>query len=184
MSGFYKADADIEKIARELIAGYHPEVSDANFGYWIKEKTSKSDEERNIVVVAKKVSPLFNAITDLDFILTINGDLWVQLSETERKIKVDSALCCCTTKLDENGDEKLTEDGHVIYELRQPDIVEHVKILDRYGLQAVSTIEDKIRKLVNDSAKEIANEYDDEGDNEQPVSGKGKKGTRKTATGS
>jgi hypothetical protein len=182
MSEYYQADATIIKMAEELIANFHPEVSDASFGFFIKAKTSKNDVERGIVCSAKKVSPLYNVITGLDFIIILSGDLWLPLSETEKKIKLDSSLTCCAVKMNEEGDEKLTEDGRPIYELTPPDLVEHIKILDRYGLQAVSSIEDKLRKLCQTTKNE--DEYDDEGDHEQPVSGKGKKGTRKTATGS
>lgn len=151
MSEFFKAGQDIEDLAQELMATHHPEISGANFGYWMKDKASKTELEQGLVVVAKKVPPLFKEITGLDFVLVINSDGWVEMSNLEKTIKLDSALCCCTVKVGEDGEEKLSQDGNPIYEIKKPNLVEFVTIVDRYGLPALSQIETKLRQMLKEN---------------------------------
>ena len=165
MSDFWYAGKEVVKMATELLGQHHPEVATANFGYVFKDKASNTEAEAGIVATAKKVSPLYKMISrdDLDFIVVISADIWSELSLEEQVAHLDSALCSCSVKLNDEGDFKLDDQGNPIFCLRPFDLQGHSEIIARHGIDVFSEVGERLKYAVSKSEhdkKEPAQEED------------------------
>lgn len=150
MADVWKADENVKEMAKNLLAQYHPEVVTASFGYAFKEKASASEVEAGIIAKAKKVSPLMKIFTedDLDFVVEIAKPLWDELSPQEQTAHLDSALCSCAVKLNEDGEEKLDATGNPIFYLKQYDLQGHSEVLARYGVDVFAEVGSRIKSAL------------------------------------
>lgn len=157
MSDVWKAGQDVEDIAKDLLGQFHPEVSVANFSYVFREKGSNAEVEAGIVCVAKKVPPLYKLLTkdELDFVILIDKMQWDELSPNERRAHLDSALCSCSVKIDEHGEEKLDASGNPIYVLRPYDLQGHSEVLQRYGVDVFAAVGLRIKSALDKSSQDV-----------------------------
>lgn len=162
MADLWYAGKDVINDAKELLGQYHPEVATANFSFVFKDKASTAEIEAGIVATAKKVSPLYKLLSkdDLDFVVVIAKPLWDELSLDEQKAHLDSALCSCSAKIDEDGEFKLDENGNAIFCLRQYDLQGHSEVLARYGVDAFSSVGERLKYAISKS--ETSEETDEE----------------------
>jgi hypothetical protein len=149
MSDLWDAKGTVEDTAKDLLGQYHPEVAAADFGYVFKDKASTTEIEAGIVCSAKKVSPLYKLYTGLDFIVMISKPLWDELSPAEQIAHLDSALCSCTAKVDEDGEFKTDDAGEPIFCLRQFDLQGHSEVLARYGIDVFAEVGSRIKSALN-----------------------------------
>jgi hypothetical protein len=132
---YWPAIDEVSELVEDLIGQYHPDAATANIFYQFKEKASKSEWESGIVCSVKLVpDSMKEALKEpYIFIVSIAADAWKELSPDQRRMKMDSALCKIGFKLDEGGDQKLDKKtGEPIWAIRQPDLVEHSEIVQRY----------------------------------------------------
>lgn len=162
MGDLWYAKSDVVDIAKELLGEFHPEVATANFAFVFKDKASTAEIESGIVATAKKVSPLYKLLSkdDLDFVVIIAAPLWDELSATEQKAHLDSALCSCSVKIDEDGEFKLDTSGEVIFTIRQYDLQGHSEILSRYGVDVFAEVGSRIKSALAISQDEALDEED------------------------
>jgi hypothetical protein len=137
---FWKAGTEIEDLAKELIANYHSEIATSSICYLYKDKATPSEIEAGQVGVAKRVTGVWNTLTEKDFLIILTYPLWNDLSSLEQKAMLDMALESCTIKLDKDGNEKVDEGGHFEWAIRPYDIQGHGKVISRYGLEVFNKI--------------------------------------------
>ena len=160
----WDAGSEVEDTAKELLGAFHSEVATANFAYLFKAKASTAELEAGIVAQAKKVPPMFKVLTDdLDFVIMIAKPLWDELSPTERKAQLDSALCSCTAKLNEHGDFKTDEAGNPIFCLKQYDLQGHSEVLARYGIDTFAEVGSRIKSALN-KAQDVDEDEPEDGE--------------------
>lgn len=125
---------DVKSLVEDLISQYHPEAATAKVFWQFKEKASKSEWESGIVCSVKTVpDSMKEALKEpFNFIVTIAANIWNDLSQDQRSMKIDSALCRIGFKLDEDGEQKLDKAGEPIWEVKAPDLVEFSEIVKRY----------------------------------------------------
>jgi hypothetical protein len=147
MAEVWDAKGAVEDTAKDLLGKYHPEVAAASFGWIFKDKASLAEMEAGIVATAKKVPPVYKLLSkdDLDFVIIISKPLWDELSPAEQVAHLDSALCSCTAKVDEDGEFKVDDAGNPIFCLRQFDLQGHSEVLARYGIDAFAEVGSRIK---------------------------------------
>lgn len=161
-TNFWAADDSVVNKAKDLLGRYHPDVATANFAICFKDRAGAAEAESGTVAVAKKVSPMYKALTDdLDFIILIAKPLWDDLSPYEQEAHLDSALCSCTAKIDEDGEFKVDESGNFLFCLRSFDLQGHSEVLARYGVDAFSSVGSRIKSALNKNSKNAAAEEDE-----------------------
>lgn len=112
---------EVEKVAMELIAKYHPHLAEAKIAYVFK-KDSWSKNGKWILGSAHKCSEKEKLLHGYDFIITINRDSWMLFTEDKREAVVDHELCHCGK----------SEDGKYI--LVPHDIEDFAAVIRRHGL--------------------------------------------------
>lgn len=154
MSDFWYAGKEVVDVAKELLGQHHPEVATANFAYVFKDKASNAEAEAGIIATAKKVSPLYKMLSrdDLDFIIIISADIWSELSLDEQVAHLDSALCSCSVKLNDEGDFKLDDQGNSIFCLRPFDLQGHSEIIARHGIDVFSEVGERLKYAITKSS--------------------------------
>ena len=117
------ADGSPARTARELIPLYHPHLDGAEILYLFR---SPSWERKGQVVggTVELASAKFRAVAGsaVDFIMTLNAELWEGLPEPKRRALVDHELCHCQG----NREEGFSTRGH--------DVEEFADIIRRHGM--------------------------------------------------
>lgn len=91
---------DAELLARGLIRDYHGHLANARIKY-IRRLENWENRGQTVLGQSKKCSKKEKYLTGFDFIITLNGQFWRQMSEQQQRSLVDHELLhCCGT-----GDE-------------------------------------------------------------------------------
>ena len=132
---------EVERIAKPIIAQYHPQLHGINIRFVFRETARKSGG-KEILGTASKVSGrnaffaspgALSSVGKEFFVIEIAEDKWATLTDDEKKALVDHELCHCGTEDDPQGGLKLV--------LRSHDVEEFDAIIRRHGLWSVSTQE-------------------------------------------
>jgi hypothetical protein len=171
MADFWKAESEIQEMASDLIANYHPEIATAEIAYLKKDRATTKEVDSGLVVTAKKVSGLYYTLTgETDFVVIIAADLWQELGPDERFAALDSALTSCTAKITEDGEFEVDDAGNPKWAIKPYDIIEHLEIIQRYGIDVLREKADSIYLAIKEPEEK----------DEQPVADEGTKGTSKS----
>ena len=113
--------SDAEKIAKELIQRFHPHLIDANIEFTYRDgKWNKNG--RPVIGDVKLMSPYFKALTDLDFGIIINYNLWSKItSPKQHRAMLDHLLAYCYFTEDKKGNLKWKKIAPTIHEF--PEII-------------------------------------------------------------
>lgn len=116
-------DGSPARIARELIPINHQHLDGAEILYMFR---SPSWERKGRVVggTAELASAKFRAVagSDVDFVLTINAELWEGLPDPKRRALIDHKLCHCQGSREEG------------FSIRGHDVEEFADIIRRHGM--------------------------------------------------
>lgn len=138
MSNFKKAP-EVEYIARELIAEFHPHLQDA---------IDKTDFYKRLgggvdwAGKCKKCTSFERHLTGKMFFIFVNDDIWAAMSPMQREALVDHELCHIkrsrTEQLNpETGEVKLiwaNKDNPDNWSVREHDVEEFSDVIHRHGL--------------------------------------------------
>jgi hypothetical protein len=152
MADLWKAGDEVYKTMQTLIANNanlaNLALVDDEILIVFKEKASKSGE----VVIAGKTSkagPLLSVVDgekDWKFVITLAGDEWQNMGDTEREALLFHHLCACS--VEENPDT-----GNMKCSVRIPDVAFYREEMEKYGAWRTTgaTIEpDLIQELFGD----------------------------------
>lgn len=112
-------------MATELINDHHSHLAEAKIGYFFRSGTWTSNK-REVWGKAQTVTGLMKHVTGLDFIITINQDIWVCLNDAQQRALVDHELQHCCKDEDKNGYPVWYTQGH--------DFEDFAAIIRRHGL--------------------------------------------------
>ncbi|MTV47743.1 hypothetical protein GJ688_01940 [Heliobacillus mobilis] len=122
---FFEDAPEVQDIARDLIEKHHGRLVEAKikylfrFGNWeVKGNT--------IYGRAQKNSTKDKYLTGFDFVILINGGVWVHLTEEQQEALVDHELCHCTRSEDSFGNP--------IWGIRDHDFTGFAAEVRRHGL--------------------------------------------------
>ena len=117
---------DVKEMAIEIIGKHHSHLVEANIGYYYR--TGTWTKNKNTVFgTAQKASGLLKAVTDHDFIITINSDVWPFLKPEAKEALLDHELQhCCRGEDTDEGDPTWYIQGH--------DFEDFTAIVRRHGL--------------------------------------------------
>lgn len=93
-SGKYRFAAEVEEIARKLIAEHHPHLASAKIAYLMADKLPPV-RGRPRGGMAAKASERERALHGYDFVITINREVWRELTPAQREALVDHELSHC-----------------------------------------------------------------------------------------
>lgn len=119
----WEADGDVRELASDIIAHHHPHLADANFVLLMRSPAAKSKGKLTLGT-AKKASPEHKALYtgEVDFIITLAGGEWRDMTNRARRALLDHELCHCVG------------DSEVGWSLRGHDVEEFGEIIERHGL--------------------------------------------------
>lgn len=117
----YPVSDEARQIAHVLIPVLHEHLKGARIAYLFRQNIVSSGEVS--WGKAQKVGAKWHALSDLNFVLEFNWEVWVNLSRRQRVRLVDHELSHCGFNR-ENG----------AYESVPHDVEEFVGIVDRWGL--------------------------------------------------
>lgn len=165
---YWKAN-EVEELVNECMK-YHPDLVGAEFACVFKEKASSSDG-RPIVGKVTKVTNKYKPLLDEDYVyfLEIGADVWMELSDKNRKAWVDYLMEHCY------GEEKQTT-GEMVWKTRKPEVMGFPSIIRRHGLdwnhglqklahlnlgnEDATSVDPKVREAEEEAEEEDA-DYDD-----------------------
>lgn len=111
---------EVEALAEELIAAYHPHLQECRFRYIFRSRHLR-DGRRSIWACVILMSGRQQYLTGCDIVMEVGEDIWNSLNDHEKRALVDHELCHCV----ENG-----EGG---FALTPHDVEEFIDIMARYG---------------------------------------------------
>jgi hypothetical protein len=134
----WEAAGEVRELANDIIAQHHPHLADANFVFLMRSPTAKSKDKLTLGT-AKKASPEQKALYtgEVDFIMTLAGAEWKDMTNRQRRALLDHELCHCV------GD---SETG---WAMRGHDVEEFAEIIERHGLWHgdLEKVGEKVRQL-------------------------------------
>jgi hypothetical protein len=125
MPKVYSEAESVRAIAGGLVANYHPELATARIRYIFVDKASARGGI-DVLGKTRKVSGPLEYLLELDFLIEVAGDKWVELDNERRTALVDHLLERCTGEEDEKSAE-------MVWKIREPDVQEFASILRRHG---------------------------------------------------
>lgn len=138
---YYKANEDVEKMARDIIVKYHPELVNLKIAYIFKNKSIKS-RGRECNAQISKVSPKVQAICEVDFVVTLSAPRWQELNEIQHSALLDHELShILITENESTGEEKRQMVCH--------DVEEFLSVIRRWGLTVLDL--EMLGKAVRDT---------------------------------
>lgn len=75
-----------------------------------------------------------------DFIMILDAGWWEQAPPAAREVLVFHELCHCAIKLDRDGEQKFTDEGNPVWDLRGHDLEEFNEVVRRYGAWAPDVV--------------------------------------------
>ena len=96
----------------------------------------KSDKDGHLVLgKCVKASDLQRELSEHDFVILLNRDVWMDPDFTEDKkcALVDHELCHAARACDKDGNEKVDNRGRAVWRTRKHDIEEFQVIVKRHG---------------------------------------------------
>jgi hypothetical protein len=120
-SGKYRFAAEVEEIARRLIAEHHPHLASAKIAYLMADKLPPV-KGRPRGGAAAKATERERLLHGYDFVITINREVWLDLTPEQREALVDHELSHCG----------VTADGS--WTIWPHDLEEFAAVVKRHGL--------------------------------------------------
>jgi len=124
MAKIYGFADGVKEIADRLIRQYHPELLTARIAYVFVSEGSKKNG-KPVYGKVRKFSGALEFLLEKDFMIEVAGDVWNNLTVSQRVAVVDHLLERCY------GEEG--EDGSMKWSVRDPEINEFSTILHRHG---------------------------------------------------
>lgn len=120
------ARPEIVEIGREVRKLYHPHLTNAQIRYLERAGTWRS-KGKTVGGTAALATPKECALAgaEINFVITINADLWDKLPDQKRRALMDHELCHCTVELDEEGYPQFKITGH--------DVEDFIAVIERHG---------------------------------------------------
>lgn len=114
-----------EQMATELIREYHPHLATARIQYICRNKATKK-AGKPVPGRVFKMAPMYQHLTNCDFVMEIALECWNDLSPNQRVALVDHLLYHF------QGEEK-EETGDMVWKLVRPEIQEFPEVAERRG---------------------------------------------------
>jgi len=122
----YSEAIEVENTTKELINRYHGHLANANIHCLFRNGKWES-KGQTIYGTAEKVSEKWNYLTDLDFLIIINKEVWDVAPTEMREALVDHELThCCRDINEKTGEEK--------YSIQNHSVEDFVSIVRKHGL--------------------------------------------------
>lgn len=121
---FRECGEEVYTLMHELINEYHLNLRNAKIKCLFYDKARKHGG-KVVLGTAESVSPKFNYLTDIDFIISIYVGAWEVMAEQEKKALLDHELSHCFI-----GEDK---QGNPVYKTVPHDFEEFKDIIERYG---------------------------------------------------
>lgn len=122
---FRECNEEVYMLMFELMNEYHLNLRNTKIKCLFYD-TARKHGGKVVLGTAEVVSPKFNYLTDIDFIISIYEGTWDIMAEQERKALVDHELSHCFV-----GEDK---QGNPVYKIIPHDFEEFKAIIERYGL--------------------------------------------------
>jgi hypothetical protein len=115
---------EAKRLAIDLIAKHHPDLSMARIRYICRNKAAKK-AGRSVPGNVYKMGGKYEYLVGCDFIIEIALQVWNDFNSNQRKAIVDHLLSRCI------GEEQ--EDGTMKWRIRPPEVQEFPEVVERHG---------------------------------------------------
>lgn len=147
----WKAGSDVEKVKKDLIAQYHPDLAiiEEEIVIIFKEKSSIASG-KVIAGKTKKAPPILGVLTDKKFeyrfIIELGADTWATLDDKQRVALIDHHLCSMECVED-------ADSGEIKCSVKPPDFSGYKEEFERHGMW---------RPLDDDTINAVENMFKDD----------------------
>lgn len=121
MSTPWEAPSDIKQLVKEIRDNHHPEIAQASIWCLITDANGIHDN-RVRSTITRKCTKTENLSTGHHFKIFVYAETWAKLTDAQRRIAIDEALCRCGVKyipetIEVNGKRETLKDdlGRVIF---------------------------------------------------------------------
>jgi hypothetical protein len=121
---FVECGDSVYNVMAELINEYHSDLRNCKIKCLFYDKPRKRSG-KVILATAEAVSPKFNYLTGIDFIISVYVEAWGIMVDQEKKALLDHELTHCFI-----GENK---DGEPVYTILPHDVEDFRVIIERYG---------------------------------------------------
>lgn len=121
---FVECGVGIYDIMAEIINEYHSSLRNCKIKCLFYDKPRRR-AGKLILATTEAVSPKFNYLTGIDFIISIYEDAWDIMADQEKRALLDHELNHCFV-----GENK---DGEPVYTILPHDVEDFRVIIERYG---------------------------------------------------
>lgn len=121
-------------LLESAIANWHPDLAQAKFCLvWNYSWAGESGSSH--LGSVQKCSDLYRQLTDFDWIIYLNPEVWRngQVTDETRLAILDHCLCHITLDIDKEGEPRVDENGRQLYKKQTPDLVEFSQVIERHG---------------------------------------------------
>jgi len=141
------------RIMETIIGKYHEHLQKAAIAIaWRIGWKTDADGVRKLGQ-CKKGSDLDREMHGYDFVILLNYEVWKDVLTPEQKMALmDHNLAHAMAAVDSNGDQKLDENGRLVWRLRRHDLEEFTDVVTRHGCY-LSDIERFVQRAME--AKEL-----------------------------
>lgn len=121
---FVECGVGVYDIMAEIIGEYHSSLRNCKIKCLFYDKPRRRSGKL-ILATAEAVSPKFNYLTGIDFIISIYEDVWDIMADQEKRALLDHELNHCFV-----GENK---EGEPVYTILPHDVEDFRVIIERYG---------------------------------------------------
>lgn len=118
----------------ELIGSFHPHLADARIALAWHRGWKADQDGRCRLGQCRKASDLDRTLHGYDFVILLHAELVTEIGGARMRALLDHELCHAAVSVDENGEEKLDENGRPCWRIRKHDMEEFAEIVQRHGL--------------------------------------------------
>lgn len=141
--------ASVRAMVHDLVHRFHPRLAHARFAFLFKLNWSGNVDGltplAQVSVVGEQYWRLLEAAegedaNPPDFILTLNGQAWERLDETQQCYVIDNELCRCMPSNGKDGEQAEDDTGRYIWQLISPDFSGFAEPVSRWGATVLRSV--------------------------------------------
>jgi len=126
---------ELKELAEEIIKTEKIDIGNANIGYLLV----SPNISKTIAGKCKRSGAEFKFFTNLNYLIEISEDIWNALDNEQRRILLYHELMHILVLINKSGDE--------VYKIRNHDVEDFAKIINKYGTDWISVIKNSISSL-------------------------------------
>lgn len=126
---------DLYAVLETLMTEYHSQdLENARIGMAWHKGWGQDVDGRVCLARTRRLSELDQRLTGFDFMVSLNEDIWKELSEAQVKAVLDHELHHMGPKITKDGEQSKDTTGRYEWRLRRHEVEEFPEVIERHGM--------------------------------------------------